>query len=53
MTTDEREKMNQLCILIQSENDRAKITALVKDLNDLLARKEHRFGVNESEDPLL
>jgi hypothetical protein len=52
MTPDEREKMNQLCILIQSENDRAKMTALVKDLNDLLARKEHRFVVDESKDPL-
>lgn len=53
MTPEQREKMNQLCILIQSENDGTKLTALVKDLNELLARKKHRSAVDESKDASL
>jgi hypothetical protein len=35
--------MNDLVRQIQVEKDHAKFTALVKELNDLIDQKEHRF----------
>lgn len=43
MTINERERMYQLCELIQTEKDRDKFLALVTELNALLNRKEHRL----------
>ena len=43
MTPDERERMAILCERIATEKDHGKYTALVKQVNDLLAVKEHRL----------
>jgi hypothetical protein len=43
MTADERERMNWLCQRIQEESDHAKFLALVRELNELLARKERQI----------
>jgi hypothetical protein len=43
MTSEERERMNWLCLEIQEETDHARFTALVRELNDLLESKEHRL----------
>jgi hypothetical protein len=53
MTAEEREKLTQLCILIQSEKDPVRFTALVQELNALLEKKEQRFIEDQSKDPLL
>jgi hypothetical protein len=53
MTPEEREKMNRLCILIQSEQDPAKFTALMKELNELLESKGRRFSRDQSHNLLL
>lgn len=41
--SEERKRMMYLCRCIQDEQDRAKFMALVTELNELLARKEHRL----------
>lgn len=43
MTPEERERMMYLCKRIQEEQDHAKFMELIVELNDLLARKEHRL----------
>jgi hypothetical protein len=43
MKPDERERMYQLCAMIEKEQDRARFLELIKELNDLLERKEHRL----------
>ena len=43
MTPEERERMNQLCVLIQQEKDPEKFNVLVKELNDLLEAKLERI----------
>jgi hypothetical protein len=43
MTPEEREKMNTLCIRIQEEKDHRRFEALLRDLNELIRRKELRF----------
>lgn len=53
MTPEERERMNQLCILVQSEQDHNRFTVLVKELNELLETKERRSSEDQSKDPLL
>jgi hypothetical protein len=53
MTPDERERMNQLCILLQSEKDSEKFSALVQELNNVLETKERRFLDDLKKDPLL
>ncbi len=45
MTPDEREQMNRLCKQIQDEKDQKKFTALIEELNQLLAKKDERLGV--------
>lgn len=42
MTSDERERMNRLCVAIQEETDYNKFAALLHEMNDLIARKEQR-----------
>jgi len=43
MTSEEREKMNRLCWLIQDEKDPDKFNELIKQLNELLEQKELRL----------
>jgi hypothetical protein len=48
MTTEEREPMNELCRQIQVEKDQRKFTALIEELNELLATKEERLEKQHS-----
>lgn len=48
MTPEEHARMNQLCILIQDEKDHHEFLNLVRELNDLLERKEYRLGPREA-----
>lgn len=43
MTSEEREKMNKLCRQIQEEKDPNKFTELIRELNELLEKKEIRL----------
>jgi hypothetical protein len=43
MTPDERERMMALCNQIAAEKSHQKFMERVQELNDLLARKEHRM----------
>jgi hypothetical protein len=42
MTPEERERMNELCVNIQEEKDYEKFAAQLRELSDLIARKEQR-----------
>lgn len=53
MSHGEREKINQLCILIQTEEDHGRLSALMHELNELLEQKELRFKEDAKKDPLL
>ena len=43
MTSEEREKVNQLIQRIQTEQDAKKFTELVEQLNELLDQKRQRM----------
>ena len=43
MTSEERDKMNALCLQIQQEKSYEKFEELTRQLSDLVARKERRF----------
>ena len=43
MTSEERDKMNALCLQIQQEKNYEKFEGLTRQLNELVARKERRF----------
>jgi hypothetical protein len=43
MTPDERERMYELCGLIETEKDHSRFLQLIRELNDLLERKEQRL----------
>jgi len=43
MKPDERERMYQLCELIENEKDHSRFLELIRELNDLLQRKEQRL----------
>ena len=43
MKPDERERMYQLCALIECEQDHHRFLQLIEELNDLLERKERRL----------
>ena len=47
MTPEERERMNRLCAQIQVEQDHAKFTQLIAELNTLFEAKEHRLDERE------
>jgi hypothetical protein len=49
MTPDERERMYELCALIEKEKDRHRFLELIEELNQLLERKEHRLEEGKSE----
>ena len=53
MTPDERERMNQICLLIQTEKNPQRFTALVRELNELIDARERRFAEDSKRDPLL
>ena len=42
MTSEERERMNSLCVGIQEETDYNKFAALLHEMSNLIARKEQR-----------
>ena len=42
MTSEERERMNILCLGIQEERDYSKFSAMLQEMSDLIARKEQR-----------
>jgi hypothetical protein len=48
MTLQEREEMDRLCRLIQSETDVAKFIRLVEQLDDLLGDAEYRLRAIKS-----
>lgn len=43
MTSEERERMNELCQKIAVEQDHDRFVRLLRELNSLLERKEHRL----------
>jgi hypothetical protein len=43
MKPEERERMYQLCAMIETEQNRERFLQLIKELNDLLDRKEQRL----------
>ncbi len=43
MTSEERERMNEICAQMQVEQDHRKFGLLLAELNDLLERKGHRL----------
>lgn len=43
MTPEEREHMNSLCFRIQEEKDYRRFEGLLRELNELIGRKEFRF----------
>ena len=48
MTQQERERMDRLCRLIQSETDLARFTRLIEQLNDLLEDAEYQLRRTKS-----
>jgi len=43
MKPEERERMYELCALIEKEKDHNRFLQLINELNELLERKEHRL----------
>jgi hypothetical protein len=43
MKPDERERMYKLCAMIEVEQDQDRFIDLIRELNELLARKERRL----------
>lgn len=43
MNPEERERMYQLCALIEKERDHNRFLQLIEELNELLERKEQRL----------
>ena len=43
MSPEERERMHEICVKLQVEQDHKKFTELMSELNNLLERKEHRL----------
>jgi len=44
MNPDERQRMYELCALIEKEKDRNRFIELINELNELLERKEQQLG---------
>jgi hypothetical protein len=47
MKPDERERMYQLCAMIEKEQNRDRFLELIQELNQLLEKKEQRLGGEE------
>ncbi len=43
MTTEERDRMNTLCVRIQDEKDYRRFEGLLRELTDVIGQKERRF----------
>jgi hypothetical protein len=43
MTPEERQRFDELCAQIKVEKDPNKFHALIRELNELIKRKEHRL----------
>lgn len=52
MTPEERQWMDQLCRMIQAEEDREKFGALIRELDDFLQKREIRLKKKWAQDPL-
>jgi hypothetical protein len=50
MKAEEREHMYKLCAMIETEKDHKRFLKLMKELNDLLMRKERRLDGTPSPD---
>jgi hypothetical protein len=50
MRPDERERMYQLCSMIEKEQNRERFLELIQQLNELLERKEHRLEPGRSQE---
>lgn len=50
MNEEEREHMTRLCLLIQTEQDPSRFTALMLELNELLERNERRLADDGEKD---
>ena len=46
MTSDERERLKQLCTQIPAEKDYNRYEDLLRDLYELVGRKERRFSAH-------
>jgi hypothetical protein len=51
MRPDERERMYQLCAMIEKEQDRERFLQLIRELNDLLEHKERRLEHSDRKEP--
>ena len=51
MRPEERERMYELCALIEKERDHHKFLQLINELNDLLERKEQTLTDNKKTAP--
>jgi hypothetical protein len=51
MTPEERERMNKLCAQIAVEEDPTIFTQLVRQLNDLLEKRQHGLSSEQQEKP--
>ena len=50
MKSEERERMYQLCALIETEKDHKRFLKLINELNELLDRKEQRLEDKEDKE---
>ena len=50
---EEREELSRLCLAIQNEKDHKGFKELLRELNQLLEKKECRFRDEQNADPLL
>jgi hypothetical protein len=53
MSPEEREQLNRLCMMIQVETNQVKLSALLRELNDLLEKTQQHFAEDAKKDPLL
>jgi hypothetical protein len=51
MTPEEREQMNKLCARIAVERDPTIFTELVRQLNELLEKRQHGLSSEQQENP--
>ena len=52
MTLEERQRMDQLCRMIQAEEDPEKFGVLIRELNDFLERREICLKEKWANDPM-
>ena len=48
MTSEETQRMMEICRLLQTEQNRAKFSQLCQELSDLMEQKEHRLAELEA-----